>query len=377
MNSLKSFKIIICALLICATFTGCMNSVHLKDMMVVEGMGVDIQDEKVSLFIQTLNADKASNNEPPQGNMTIVTQGEGKAIYDAVSNLGKTLSKKIFFGQNKIIVFSSDLAKERFEDNLDYFLRSTDSRPDVAVCLSEKEAKEIMESKENDAHVPSENIVYLIRNGEEAGQSLYITVNELLNVYYDRTSDIFLPVLGINSDTKNAELKGIGIFDDDRLTYVTDDEETMGFVFIKGGIKNCSVELNDNELGKIGADIMEPKVVNKVEIRDGNVVFITQIKSELMINEVQNGVLVSLDKEKMERICTLAGREIETHCRKAFTACQLHKSDALRVGEYLAKESPKSYDLLSSKWDTYFPNVEYEVSAEVTIKKISDNTQLD
>lgn len=377
MNSLKSFKIIICVLLICATFTGCMNSVHLKDMMVVEGMGVDLQDEKVSLSIQTLNADKASNNEPPQGNMTIVTEGEGKAIYDAVSNLGKTLSKKIFFGQNKIIVFSSDLAKEKFEENLDYFLRSTDSRPDVAVCLSDKEAKGIMESKENDAHVPSENIVYLIRNGEEAGQSLYITVNELLNIYYDRTSDIYLPVLGINSDTENAELKGIGIFDDKKLTYVTDDEETMGFVFIKGEIKNCSVELNDNELGKIGADIMEPKVVNKVEIRDGNVVFITQIKSELMINEVQNGVLMSLDKDKMDRICTLAGQEIEKYCRKAFTACRLHKSDALRVGEYLAKDSPKSYDLLSPEWDTYFQNIEYEVSADVTIKKISDNTQLD
>ncbi len=354
-----------------------MNSVHLKDMMVVEGMGVDVKDENVFVSIQTLNANKASGSEPLVGNMTTVTEGNGRAIYDAVSNLGKTISKKIFFGQNKLIVLSNELADSKFEDNLDYFLRCADSRPDVAICLSDKDAKSIMESKENDSHVPSENIVYLIRNGEESGQSYYITVSELLNIYYDRTSDIFLPVLGINTDTKNTELKGIGIFDNDRLVYVTDDEETMGFVFIKGEIKNCSIDLNDNELGKIGAEIMEPKVVNKVEIRDGKVVFKTHIKAELMINEVQNAVLMSLDKEKMNRICTFAGQEIERLCRKAFAACKLYKSDALRVGEYVAKDSPKSYEVLSAEWDNYFPDVEYEVSAEVTIKKISDNTQLD
>lgn len=354
-----------------------MNSVHLKDMMVVEGMGVDIKGEKISVSVQTLNANKVSNSEAPSGNMTIVTQGEGRAVYDAVSNLANIVSKKIFFGQNKLIVFSRELASNRLEENLDYFLRSADSRADVAVCLSDDEAKSIIESKEYDSHVPAENIVYLIRNAENSGQSYYVTVNELLNIYYDKTSDIFLPVLSINPQTKNAQLGGIGLFENDRLVYVTDADETMGFSFIKGKIENCSIGLNDGELGKIGADIMQPKVTNKAEIVNSKIVFKTDIQCELMINEVQNAVLMSLDKEKLHRICTLAGREIERCCAKAFSACRQNGSDALRVGEYLAKDSPQSYRLVCDDWDNYFGGVEYEVHANVEIKKISDNTKLD
>lgn len=374
---MKSFKIIICVLIISLTFTGCMNSVHLKDMMVVEGLGVDVADDEISVSVQTLNASEASSGESMQGNMTVVTAEKGNTVYHAISNLGNYLSKKIFFGQNKLIVFSRDLAETQFDVNIDYFLRSSDSRPDVAVCLSDSKAQDIIESKENDTHVPIEDVVYLIKNGQDSGKSMYITVGEFLNIYYDKTSDISIPMLEMDDETKNAKLKGIGIFNKDKLVYVTNDNETKGYTFIKGKIKTTSIEFEDKDLGKIVVDILNPKVKNKTEIRDGKVVFITEIKAELMINEIENGILISLDKEKMERIRKLACDKVEILCRKSFYACQNHGSDVFRVGEYLAKDNPKSYELVSEQWDDYFPTVEYEVGADIVLKKISDNTQLD
>lgn len=374
---MKSFKIIICVLIISLTFTGCMNSVHLKDMMVVEGLGVDVADDEISVSVQTLNASEASSGESMQGNMTVVTAEKGNTVYHAISNLGNYLSKKIFFGQNKLIVFSRDLAETQFDVNIDYFLRSSDSRPDVAVCLSDSNAQDIIESKENDTHVPIEDVVYLIKNGQDSGKSMYITVGEFLNIYYDKTSDISIPMLEMDDETKNAKLKGIGIFNKDKLVYVTNDNETKGYTFIKGKIKTTSIEFEDKDLGKIVVDILNPKVKNKTEIRDGKVVFITEIKAELMINEIENGILISLDKEKMERIRKLACDKVEILCRKSFYACQNHGSDAFRVGEYLAKDNPKSYELVLEQWDDYFPTVEYEVGADIALKKISDNTQLD
>lgn len=354
-----------------------MNSVHLKDMMVVEGLGVDVADDEISVSVQTLNASEASSGESMQGNMTVVTAEKGNTVYHAISNLGNYLSKKIFFGQNKLIVFSRDLAETQFDVNIDYFLRSSDSRPDVAVCLSDSKAQDIIESKENDTHVPIEDVVYLIKNGQDSGKSMYITVGEFLNIYYDKTSDISIPMLEMDDETKNAKLKGIGIFNKDKLVYVTNDNETKGYTFIKGKIKTTSIEFEDKDLGKIVVDILNPKVKNKTEIRDGKVVFITEIKAELMINEIENGILISLDKEKMERIRKLACDKVEILCRKSFYACQNHGSDVFRVGEYLAKDNPKSYELVSEQWDDYFPTVEYEVGADIVLKKISDNTQLD
>lgn len=373
---MKSFKIITCVIMIAVMLTGCMNTVHLKDLLVVEGMGIDAQDNKVKLTVQTLKLGAESGDETPQGNRTYNTDGSGDTTVDAVSNMSKKLSKKLFFGHNKIIIFGREAAENDFDLKLDYFLRSADSRIDVVLCVSDTTAKDIIESEENDAGVPCENMVYLLKNGQDAGVSAYITVNELLNLYSDKTTDIYLPVVAKKEESQSIEIKGIGLFSDDELAYVMNDSETMGLMLMKDKIKKCFVEFEDEELGKIGVLISSPKAKKRVEIVDGNINFIVEIKAQLMIDEIENGIISALDKEKTMRICSLGEKEINRLCTEAFAACQNHNSDVLRVGEYLAKDSPKSYNKLSDEWDTYFKTVSFHVETKADLKKISDNTQL-
>lgn len=354
-----------------------MNTVHLKDLLIVEGMGVETQGDKVNLIIQTLKLGAAEGNEAPQGNRTYNTEGKGETIVDAVSKLSKSVSKKLFFGHNKIIIFSRDIAETDFREKLDYFLRSSDSRIDVAVCVSDKSAKDIIESKENDSGIPCENMVYLLKNGQDAGLSAYVTVADLLNMSSDKTSDIYLPVVEKNEGENSIKTKGIGLFSNEKMKYVTNDDETMGFLFISDKIKSCSIEFDDEELGCVSVKIFDPKVKKHIEIVDGNVVFSVSIKAHIMIDEVEKGIITSLDEKKLERICISADREIERLCNEAFAACRENESDSLRIGEYLAKDSPKSYEKLSDEWDKYFKTVRFSVNSDTDLKKISDNTQLD
>lgn len=376
MSLLKSFKIIVCVVLIASVFSGCMNNVHLKDLLIVEGMGIDVQDDKVNLIIQTLKLGAAAGSETPQGNRTYNTEENGDTIVDAVSNLSKSVSKKLFFGQNKIIVFSREIAENDFTEKLDYFLRSSDSRIDVTVCIADKTAKEIIESKENDAGVPCENMVYLLNNGEEAGVSACLTIGEILNMASDKTTDIYLPVVEKNEDGNNIETKGLGLFSNEKMTYVTDEDETMGFLIITGKIKICTIEFEDEELGTVSVKIFSPNVKKRVDIVDGNIIFDVDIDAKVMLDEIEKGIVTKLDEKKFERICDHAEKEIERLCTKAFFACRNNGSDALRIGEYLAKDSPKSYDKVSDEWDSYFSTVTLSVSASTDLKKLSDNSQL-
>lgn len=376
MSLLKSFKITVCIVLLAVMLTGCMNTVHLKDQLIVEGMGIDTQGEEIHLTVQTLKLGAAAGDETPQGNRTYNTEGSGESIMDAVSGLSKSLSKKLFFGQNKIIVFSREIAETDFAEKLDYFLRSQNSRIDVAVCVSDTTAKDIIESEENDSGVPCENMVYLLKNGQDVGVITYITVNELLNMYSDKTSDIYLPVVEKEKDKGSIQVKGIGLFSNDRLVYVTSDDETMGFLLMCNKIETCTIEFEDDELGKVGVKITSPRAKKHIEIVDGNINFVVDIKAKIMIDEIENGIVTNLDKEKLDRICSKADDEINRICTQAFTACKDNKSDALRVGEYLAKDSPKSYDKLADDWDTYLTAVHFSVNADTALKNISDNTQL-
>lgn len=373
---MKNFKFLIPVFLIAFCFSGCANSTHLKDLMVIEGLGVDRAKNGVEICVQTLKADNLSGGRAPSENMTLNTDSSGKSIFDAISNLSNNLSKKVFFGHNKLIVFSSDICKNDMKTHLDYLLRSTQSRVDVAVCISDSKAKDIIESTENESHVPCENIATLLKNGQDVGVSAYVTVNDILNLHADKTSDFYLPVVKKSKSRDNVTTAGLGLFKNGTLVYTTDADETMGLLMIAGKIDTCSLEFNDSEFGKMGVELYNQKVTNSTYIKDGKVIFKTKFNTEIMINEIEKGVFSSLDSKTVQRICSETQDKINALCQKAFYACRNNSSDCLRVGEYLAKDCPESYDILSDEWDAYFQTVGYEVSSDVTLKEISNNTEV-
>ena len=377
MKNFKLFKIIVCIALICSVFSGCMHQTNLKNLIVIECVGIDNDEDGVQLTVQSLNPGKSTGVEKPEGNMTINTVEKGTTIVEAISNLNKAMSKELFFGHNKIIVFSREVCETDLNNKLDYFLRSSDARADVAVCMADGDAKKVLENSEDGAHVPVENMVYLIGNGQKMGTSIYITTNDLLNLYADKTTDMYLPVLKERADQDNVELSGIAIFSNDKLSYILDEEETLGFMLMSGKIKNCYLEIHDEDLGNIGIEVIPTKIKKKVDIVDGGVVFKVDVKGHLMINEVEKGIANVLKEEHLKMICSKAEEKISYLCSRAFSACQEHDSDSIRVGEYLAKDSPESYELLSDDWNKYFKTVSFSVKSDMNLKKISDNTQIE
>lgn len=377
MKSSKVFKIIVCMVMICSVFSGCMHQTNLKNLIVIEGIGIDNTDDGLQITVQSLNPGKSTGVEKPEGNMTINTIEQGKTIVEAISNLNKAMSKELFFGHNKIIVFSREICETDLNNKLDYFLRSSDARADVAVCMADGDAKKVMENSEDGAHVPVENMVYLIGNGQKMGTSIYVTTTDLLNLYSDKTTDMYLPVLKERADEDNVELSGIAIFSNDKLSYILDDEETLGFMFMSGKIKNCYMEIYDDHLGNVGIEVIPSDVKKDVKISEGKVIFNVRVKGHLMINEVEMGVSNVLKEECLKTISEKTEEKIVYLCNKAFEACQKYNSDAVRVGEHLAKDSPKSYELLSDDWDAYFKTVTLSADSEMKLKKISDNTQIE
>lgn len=372
----KGFKIIAVLLMLCTLMSGCSTSRHLKDLVIVEGMGIDNKNGKINLTIQTLNVGINNGSQTPDGNMTINTDKEGESITDGITNLSKALSKRIFFGQNKLIVIGKSLAEEDFTKNLDYFLRSADSRTDVAVCISDSDAKDIIESKENDAAVPCENILYLISNNEKSGLCTLVTTAMVLNLYADKTSDIYIPVLEKKKD-ENVNTKGVGLFSGDKLVHITDDDETAGFVIIADKAKDMSVEGVDEKLGKIGVRISEIHCQKSASVVNGTVVLKIKIKADMIVDEIEKGIGLKMDEEDLERISAVVENRIVELCGKAFSACRDNSSDSLRLGELLARDDPNAYGDMSGEWKKYFQASRIETAADIHLKKISDNTQVE
>lgn len=377
MNLSKCIKIFFSLFLCFLLFTGCTGSRHLKDLFIVEGLGIDYYDNNLSVTLQGLKVNVSNASDTPLGNMVVNTSASGTTVSNAINNIAKAVSKRAFFGHNKIIVLSKELAQNDIKNYIDYFLRSEDSRADVAICVSNEKAKFILESKENDANVPSENILFLINNNEKTGQSILVNENEFLMLYEDKYSDIYLPVIERKDDESTVKSAGIALFSDNRLAYITNDIETKGFVILNNKAKDVLIQISDEKFGKIDVKLSNIKCKKSASIVENKAYFNVEINADIILGEIEKGTQNKLSKKDNKRLCALVEKACNEMISETYNACIYAKSNALRIGKFIARDCPEYYEKHLSDSNGGFQEAELNVNSYINLEKISDNSQLE
>lgn len=377
MNLSKCIKIFFSLFLCFLLFTGCTGSRHLKDLFIVEGLGIDYYDNNLSVTLQGLKVNVSNASDTPLGNMVVNTSASGTTVSNAINNIAKAVSKRAFFGHNKIIVLSKELAQNDIKNYIDYFLRSEDSRADVAICVSNEKAKFILESKENDANVPSENILFLINNNEETGQSILVNENEFLMLYEDKYSDIYLPVIERKDDESTVKSAGIALFSHNRLAYITNDIETKGFVILNNKAKDVLIQISDEKFGKIDVKLSNIKCKKSASIVENKAYFNVEINADIILGEIEKGTQNKLSKKDNKRLCALVEKACNEMISETYNACIYAKSNALRIGKFIARDCPEYYEKHLSDSNGGFQEAELNVNSYINLEKISDNSQLE
>ena len=377
MNLSKCIKIFFSLFLCFLLFTGCTGSRHLKDLFIVEGLGIDYYDNNLSVTLQGLKVNVSNASDTPLGNMVVNTSASGTTVSNAINNIAKAVSKRAFFGHNKIIVLSKELAQNDIKNYIDYFLRSEDSRADVAICVSNEKAKFILESKENDANVPSENILFLINNNEETGQSILVNENEFLMLYEDKYSDIYLPVIERKDDESTVKSAGIALFSDNRLAYIKNDIETKGFVILNNKAKDVLIQISDEKFGKIDVKLSNIKCKKSASIVENKAYFNVEINADIILGEIEKGTQNKLSKKDNKRLCALVEKACNEMISETYNACIYAKSNALRIGKFIARDCPEYYEKHLSDSNGGFQEAELNVNSYINLEKISDNSQLE
>lgn len=378
MNLSKLIKSLISIVLCLFLFSGCTQTRHLKDLLIVEGVGIDLTESKdIAVTLQSLKIGMSNSSEKPDASMTFNSSSNGNTVSSAINSLAKGVSKRAFFGHNKIMVLSQKFVENGVEKYVDYFLRSEDARADVAICVAKKSAKFILESKENDSNVPSENILYLINNNEESGQSILVNENDFLMLYKDETSDIYLPVVEREDEKSSAKTAGIALFCGDKLSYITDEIETKGFVILNNKADDVLFQIYDEKLGKTDVHISNIKCKKGAVRYNNNTYFDVELKADMIISEIEKGTENKLSKNDYNRILREVENEVSNVLEKTFYALIKAKSDCLRVGNYIAKDCPDYYSEYIKNSRQNYQKVLLNKKVKINLEKISDNSQLE
>ena len=157
---------------LCLPLSGCWDYRGLNKISIVSGVAIDRQEDTKSYHLTIETIDFSAAGKESSGKSQLV-ETEGVTIYDAVRNAKKRLAKKLYFGDIKVIVISSQIAREEgINSVLDWFLRDIELRETTNPIISqEKTAKEILAANGVDDKIISEEIEKMIDSDKKTTAS--------------------------------------------------------------------------------------------------------------------------------------------------------------------------------------------------------------
>lgn len=220
--------------------TGCSES-KIQDKMMVSGMYLEKENEK---FVVSLIASHSKENE--------YYEGKGESVKEAISVLEDECGKKAVFSREMLVFLGENIANEKTNEILDFFIRYYEILPSSKMIYS-KASKEEFEKNTNEI---IKETSALIKNNNVKKTDIV----EFINAFLDKNGDFSLPVFEKENDKYN--ISKIAVFKNSEIHRILDEKTSKDYLLYLGEIKEDTVIIDSEIFGKVTLFLTNIKTKN-------------------------------------------------------------------------------------------------------------------
>lgn len=376
-------KLILCILPM-IFLTGCYNYNELNTLAIATGLSIDYKDDEYEVAILIANSKQAQVSSKEGEAQTIVYEGKGKTISQALQKIGNISPKKIYIGHLSFIVVSKDLAERGVEDVLDYLLREPESIKRFYLILARNtKAKNILKIVSPLESFPAQSISTAITFSKES-QAISSTIpySTFVQRLITKGVEPTLPTIELIGDLKDGtsveslqetsaktylQLSDVAIFKGDKLVHITDEEESKGINIINNASEEMLISSNCSG-GKAEFELRDSNVKKKISLENGQPVITINARVDASLQESTCKIDLEDNKEILD-LQEKANAEIERLIEKAITVSQKYESDIFGFGNLFYKHYPKEYNKVHETWNEEgFKNLKVKTNVKVRLE---------
>jgi len=369
--------------------SGCWDRKEINQIGFAVGLGIDKDGNNYQITTQmalpALLEGGGGGDEPP----VWVVGGKGRTIFEAIRDVNTRSARRPFWGHLNVIVIGEEVAKDGLIPVIDLLSRGQELRRSNYIVVAQGKARDILEAQPKLESINAIFISHLIEN--RTGQSVApaVTVNDLLVTLSSSGIESVLPrisALGQESflppkkeesgDSQEGEkkpkgileLRGAGIFKNDKLIDWMDEETTRGYLWVRGQVKGGIVVVESpSEPGtNISLEIKSNKSKITPRVEKGKIAIDIYISSTL--NLVENAGFVSLESENdIQDLRQRTSEAIRKEINKAIEKAQENQADFLGLGEHVRVQYPDMWREL--QWSEVLQTMEISVYTEAVIQQ--------
>jgi spore germination protein KC len=375
----KAAKILfVCVHLI--LLSGCWDRTEVNDLALIVGLGIDqTKDGQIMLTVEVIVPKAIGGGGQIMGGggggegETIVKSGTGATVADAISNLQEKLSRRVFWGHTKVIVFGEKAAKAGIRQHLDFLGRNPQTRLRSNVLVSQGTAKSVLEL------VPpiEESSSEVLRELSESQLLLRVTAKDALQMLSGDAGAAALPMVKVLPPAKGkkelqtiAFIQRTAIFKKDKMIGDIDDQLTRGVLWLRNEIKQANVTITPKgEKGNITATLIRAHTEFIPKYEKGK--WKMTVKATAEDDIILNGTKLNLMNPKYTKMIE---KELENETNKRIQAAlkkvqKKMKADIFGFAEIFHRKYPREWNRVKNRWEEIFPDVEVVVKTKVYVRR--------
>ncbi|WP_235886228.1 Ger(x)C family spore germination protein [Paenibacillus cymbidii] len=377
---------LLATLLAIVPLTSCIGQWQINDLALVTAVGLDVGQKPgtVLLSAQIIRpADARGQTGAPSGGTgepIYSISAEGKTIFEAIRNLGRISSRRVYWAHNFLIVMNESYARRGIGDMIDFFTRNHELRMNTWVAVTPDSPDQLISTITGLEIVPGEAINRLFRNNHIVGVAPRTNMMVLEESYLTQATHPVLAKLklvrrGISNkkpeehgSIEQVELAGAAAFAEDRMAGWLTIKETRGLLFFLEQLDNGIevVPCPNEKTGQATLEFRHAKLHVDPAYRNGKASFRIRLATEADI--VENGCQATEADIRQGTEAELT-QELESAITSVLVKAQReYKSDFLKLGDVFRNEYPLEWRTLKQSWDDVFAAAETTVEVKATIK---------
>jgi spore germination protein KC len=364
--------------------SGCWDRTEVNDLALIVGLGIDQKkDGKIMLTVQlvvpkSIGGGGQMGGGGGGGGETIVRSGTGATVADAISNLQEKLSRRVFWGHTKVVVFGERAAKAGIRQHLDFLSRNPQTRLRSNVLVSKGTAKSVLELLPPIEQSSAE----VMRELSESQLLLRVTIKDALQMLSGDAGAAALPMVKILPPEKGkkelqtiAFIQRTAIFKKDKMVGDINDKLTRGVLWLRNEIKlaNITVRLK-GEKGNITSTLIRAHTEFIPKYGKGKWKMIVKATAEddILLNGTKLDLLNPKHTKMIEKELE---NETDKRIRAALKKVQKElKADIFGFAEIFHRKYPREWNRVKNRWEEIFPTVEVVVKTKVYVRRPGMNT---
>lgn len=339
-------------------------------------IGIDkIAEGKVRMTITT----KSTSNNPQTGGASKKSEilvSEGETVFEAARLLFTSSTKKPLYGHTEFIIIGEDTARDGVLPYLDFISRDNEFRYNAKIYIVKGDSAYNLINKLNTGEVFfADRLSALENNSGELSISSEVSLSEAMYIFDKPNISTYLPYIEStangtqsNSTDINLNLKGYGIFKEDKLQRFLTSKQSRGINWVRKKIisgfiivkapdgKNISMEIISNNTS------IKPSIdqgILKCDIKVNFTTNLTETMSKEKIFNKDGAVILQQQQEK----------QIKKEIEDIISYAQEKNLDIFGILSNFIMANPSMKNELRENWSELFPAVQFNVQVNSKINR--------